>query len=171
HGGPDQAGLPGRRPRCGQLHCCGGRRVAGVVRAAGGRLRRTKGERRLSVSTARTWSGERSAIRLLFFREEGSSMTALLETHTYRPADQAELSQVEGVLSSGDESEFALVGPEGTVTIPEEVHRLLVQVIAAMQAGRAVTLTPQTRRLTTQQAADRWGGMRQTRLQAIEAGV
>lgn len=97
-------------------------------------------------------------------------MTALLETHTYLPADQAELSQVEGVLSGGHEGEFALVGPEGSVAIPEEVYRLLVQVIGAMQAGRAVTLTPQTRRLTTQQAADLLGVSRPTLVKVIESG-
>jgi len=95
-------------------------------------------------------------------------MTAQLETHTYLPADQAELSQVEGVLSG--EGEVALVGPEGTVPIPEEVHHLLVQVVGAMQAGRAVTLTPQTRRLTTQQAADLLGVSRPTLVKAIESG-
>lgn len=97
-------------------------------------------------------------------------MTALLEAHTYLPADQVELSKVEGVLSEGNEGEFALVGPEGTVTIPEEVHRLLVQVIGAMQAGRAVTLTPQTRKLTTQQAADLLGVSRPTLVKVIESG-
>lgn len=97
-------------------------------------------------------------------------MTALLETHTYLPADQAELSQVEGMLSGADEGEFALVGPEGKVPIPEEVHRLLVQVIGAMRAGRAVTLTSQTRRLTTQQAADLLGVSRPTLVKVIESG-
>ena len=97
-------------------------------------------------------------------------MTALLEAHTYLPADQAELSQVEGVLSAGGEGEFALVGPEGSVAIPEEVYRLLVQVTGAMQAGRAVTLTPQTRRLTTQQAADLLGVSRPTLVKVIESG-
>lgn len=97
-------------------------------------------------------------------------MSALLETQTYLPADQAELSKVEGVLSGGGDGEFALVGPEGRVPIPESVHQILVQVIGAMQAGRAVTLTPQTRKLTTQQAADLIGVSRPTLVKVIESG-
>lgn len=97
-------------------------------------------------------------------------MTTVLETQTYLPADEAALSQVEGALSAGEGGEFALVGPEGRVAIPQEVHRLLVQVIGAMQAGRAVTLTPQTRTLTTQQAADLLGISRPTLVKVIESG-
>ena len=97
-------------------------------------------------------------------------MTALLETQTYLPADQGELSKIEDVLSGGGDGEFALVGPEGRVAIPGSVHQILVQVIGAMQAGRAVTLTPQTRKLTTQQAADLIGVSRPTLVKVIESG-
>lgn len=48
------------------------------------------------------------------------------------------------------------------VEIPADIHRVLVQVVAAMKAGKAVTVAPQNRMVTTQQAADLLGVSRPT---------
>lgn len=53
------------------------------------------------------------------------------------------------------------------VEIPAEVHRVLRQVVEAMQQGLAVTLVPQTMVLTTQQAADLLGVSRPTLIKLL----
>ena len=48
------------------------------------------------------------------------------------------------------------------VEIPEEIHRVLLQVIDSMQRGLAVSILPQSKTLTTQQAGDLLGISRPT---------
>ena len=48
-----------------------------------------------------------------------------------------------------------LLGPdEEQVPLPEEIYRILVQVVEALRQGKVITVVPQTQRLTTQEAAD-----------------
>jgi excisionase family DNA binding protein len=64
-----------------------------------------------------------------------------------------------------------LLGPDGEqVPLPEEVYRLLTEVVEAMRAGKAITLVPRTQRLTTQEAADFLGISRPTLVKLLEEG-
>lgn len=63
----------------------------------------------------------------------------------------------------------ALLGPDGQVVpLPIEAYRVLVDVVAAMREGRAITLVPTEQRLTTQQAADFLGISRPTLVKLLE---
>lgn len=65
----------------------------------------------------------------------------------------------------------ALVGPHGErVLLPAEIHELLVEVVDAMQAGKAITVAPVDQRLTTQQAADLLGISRPTLIKVLDEG-
>jgi excisionase family DNA binding protein len=64
-----------------------------------------------------------------------------------------------------------LLGPDGEqAPLPEEVYRVLVEVVQAMREGEAVTLVPRTQRLTTQEAADFLGVSRPTLVKLLEEG-
>lgn len=64
-----------------------------------------------------------------------------------------------------------LLGPDGEqVPLPEEVYRLLVEVVQAMREGKVITLVPHTQRLTTQEAADFLGVSRPTLVKLLEEG-
>jgi excisionase family DNA binding protein len=64
-----------------------------------------------------------------------------------------------------------LLGPDGEqVPLPEEVYRLLAEVVEAMREGKAITLVPHTQRLTTQEAADYLGVSRPTLVKLLEEG-
>ncbi len=64
-----------------------------------------------------------------------------------------------------------LLGPDGEqVPLPEEVYRVLVEVVEAMREGKIITLVPRTQRLTTQEAADFLGVSRPTLVKLLEDG-
>ena len=64
-----------------------------------------------------------------------------------------------------------LLGPDGEqVPLPEEVYQVLVEVVEAMREGKAITLVPRARRLTTQEAADFLGISRPTLVKFLEDG-
>ena len=64
-----------------------------------------------------------------------------------------------------------LLGPDGEqVPLPEEVYRVMVEVVEAMREGKVITLIPRTQRLTTQEAADFLGISRPTLVKLLEDG-
>ena len=64
-----------------------------------------------------------------------------------------------------------LLGPDGEqVPLPDEVYRVLVEVVEAMREGKIITLVPRTQRLTTQEAADFLGVSRPTLVKLLENG-
>jgi excisionase family DNA binding protein len=64
-----------------------------------------------------------------------------------------------------------LLGPDGEqVPLPEEVYRVLVDVVDVMREGKVITLVPRTQRLTTQEAADFLGVSRPTLVKLLEDG-
>lgn len=67
---------------------------------------------------------------------------------------------------------YLLAGPVAgeQVEMPEEVYRVLRQVIEAMSQGLAVTVVPQSQTLTTQQAAELLGVSRPTLIKLLETG-
>jgi excisionase family DNA binding protein len=107
-------------------------------------------------------------------------MSAALEPRTYVPeASGEDLADVLSFLSAHAERlghvpapRFLLVGDsEGEqIELPETVYRALVQVVEALAAGKAVTVTPQEPQLTTQQVADLLGVSRPTVVRLIESG-
>lgn len=109
-------------------------------------------------------------------------MTAAVkqDQHTYLPsADNGQLAQVHDFLAAHEAagrgtvvSRYLLVGAElgDQVELPEEVHRLLLQVVDALSNGLAVTVAPQTMTLTTQQAADLLGVSRPTLIKILDSG-
>ena len=107
-------------------------------------------------------------------------MTAeLLESQTYLPDEQEQLATVASFLDehhskTGERPErrYLLVGAEehDQIELPESLHKVLVQAVAALTAGRAVTISPTMPKLTTQQAADLLGVSRPTVIRLIDAG-
>lgn len=64
-----------------------------------------------------------------------------------------------------------LVGPDGeAIELPESLFNLLRQVVHNMAQGKAVTLVPSSRMLTTQQAADILNVSRPFLVKLLEAG-
>lgn len=68
---------------------------------------------------------------------------------------------------------YFLAGPEAgdRVEVPREVHDVLLHVVEALRAGKAVTVAPLATRLTTQQAADLLMISRPTLVKLLEEGV
>lgn len=65
-----------------------------------------------------------------------------------------------------------LIGPDGVgVPLPAPVYDVLVQVVEALRAGRAITVAPLAQRLTTQEAADLLGVSRPTLVKLLESGA
>lgn len=68
--------------------------------------------------------------------------------------------------------QFFLSGPTAgdQVEIPSEIYEVLVKAVEAMRKGLAVTLTPSSMTLTTQQAADLLGVTRPTLVKLLDSG-
>ncbi|MFD7843456.1 helix-turn-helix domain-containing protein [Nocardia sp. NPDC059764] len=105
-------------------------------------------------------------------------MTAAVEERTFElaPEHTQELPSLLDFLTThaavGQRRQvrYALVGASESerIQLPPEVHEALVQVVAAMQAGKAVTIAPRSMTLTSQQAADLLGVSRPTVIKLIE---
>ena len=98
------------------------------------------------------------------------------EAVTVIPENPAELASVVGFLASHERirgraasPSYALVGVDehDRIELPRSVHEALTKIVAAMHAGKAVTIAPQTMKLTTQQAADLLGVSRPTVVRLI----
>ncbi|TCC56964.1 DNA-binding protein [Kribbella pittospori] len=108
-------------------------------------------------------------------------MTAdLLESQTYLPEQQEQLATIASFLEAhhskrGElpERRYFLIGAEEheQIEVPEAIHRVLVQAVAALMAGKAVTLSPTSQKLTTQQAADLLGVSRPTVVRLLDDNV
>ena len=86
------------------------------------------------------------------------------------PSWPISLSRHVGDGESAAAGAYALISPDGgeRVAVPAELHRVLLQVVEAMNQGLAVSITPQTLQLTTQQAADLLGISRPTVIKLLE---
>lgn len=100
-------------------------------------------------------------------------MTAIIDRPVMPPNDlneQQELTDLAKLIEESD-GKAAFVGADGTlVHLPAAVSEVLVQVIAAMRAGRAITIAPLAQRLTTQEAANLLGVSRPTLVKLLEDG-
>lgn len=94
-----------------------------------------------------------------------------VERTIFPPDDLASLADLARLLDA-QPGPARLVGPEGTeVAIPKAVYDVLVQVVDALRAGRAVAVAPLALRLTTQEAADLLGVSRPTMVKLLESGA
>ncbi|WP_433757619.1 helix-turn-helix domain-containing protein [Nocardia sp. CA-135398] len=101
-----------------------------------------------------------------------------LVQQTYLPEPSEELAPVVSFLAAHESRRgesvrprYLLVGADehDQVEVPYSVHRVLVQVVAALREGKAVTVAPQSMSMTTQQAADLLGVSRPTVVRLIDA--
>jgi excisionase family DNA binding protein len=99
-----------------------------------------------------------------------------VETATFLSEHPEELAPVVGFLAAHERRHgptaspsYALVGigEHDRIELPGAVHEALTKVVAALHAGKAVTIAPQTMALTTQQAADLLGVSRPTIVRLI----
>lgn len=107
-------------------------------------------------------------------------MTAeALSEQTYLPESAEQLAGVYDFLSAYQDRRgnlpsrrYMLAGADthAQVEVPEEVHRILMQVVEALRAGRAVTIAPHSMTLTTQQAADILNVSRPTVVRLLDSG-
>lgn len=106
--------------------------------------------------------------------------TEAVETATVMPERSDDLASVVGFLASHERRRgkaaspsYALVGVDehDRIELPRSVHQALVKIVAALHAGKAVTIAPQTMKLTTQQAADLLGVSRPTVVRLVNDGV
>src|SRR5450756_1291117 len=101
----------------------------------------------------------------------GNAMTPTAQAGVvFPPRDLAALLDLGRFLEHHTEPAL-LLGPDGEqVPLPEEVYRVVVEVVEAMRAGKVITLVPHTQRLTTQEAADFLGVSRPTLVKILEDG-
>jgi excisionase family DNA binding protein len=62
-------------------------------------------------------------------------------------------------------------GPGEVIPLPPEIFEVLKSVVEALKAGLAVTITPESKTLTTQQAADLLGVSRPTLVKLLDEGT
>jgi len=106
-----------------------------------------------------------------------TSNAAQVEDRTYLP--EPELGNLINFFAAletrGKEAPKALprlIGADGaTVEIPEQVHKVLLQIVRAMKAGLAVTVAPHHLTLSTQEAADLLGVARTTLVRLLDSGA
>lgn len=73
---------------------------------------------------------------------------------------------------SRPEPHFYLSGPDAgdQVELPHEIYEILVKAVDAMRSGMAVTITPNSLTMTTQQAAELLGVTRPTFVKLLDDG-
>ena len=105
------------------------------------------------------------------------STAVALSQQTYVGDDLAGVARMHDFLAAhepdGREAPVPRYFLAGTITgdqveIPEEIHRVLLQVIDSLQRGLAVSILPQSKTLTTQQAADLLGISRPTFVKLLD---
>jgi excisionase family DNA binding protein len=101
-------------------------------------------------------------------------MTAALEQSTVFPPEKpdARLAELTLLLASDLPDQRAkLIGPDGTTSsLPDEMYRVLRDVVEAMSKGFAITIAPHNTLLTTQEAADVLSISRPTLVRLLEDG-
>lgn len=103
-----------------------------------------------------------------------------MEQQTYLPEPAEQVAELLSFLNAHaaatgarPKPRYFLAGAEegDQVEMPAAVHAVLLQVLLAMKAGKAVTVAPHSKLLTTQQAADLLGVSRPTVVRLIDDGL
>jgi excisionase family DNA binding protein len=98
--------------------------------------------------------------------------TATREQTVLPPDDRHAVADLVQLLTAATQDGLAVLhGPSGMQTaLPEQVCRVLLQVVRAMADGMAITVAPHNTLLTTQEAADLLSISRPTLVRLLEAG-
>jgi excisionase family DNA binding protein len=99
-------------------------------------------------------------------------MTALM-TRTVLPSstgDSDALDALGAALSGSHEVYVSTEGESGRVRLPNELRAVLLDAVAALARGNAVTVEPHRTVLTTQEAAELLGITRPTFVRLLDAG-
>ncbi|WP_308797686.1 helix-turn-helix domain-containing protein [Agromyces silvae] len=108
-----------------------------------------------------------------------SNAGSALTPETYEAADGAGIARVHDFLAAHEATgrdrpapRYLLAGaePGDQVELPEEVYLVLRQAVEAMQRGLSVTISPISKTLTTQQAAELLGVSRPTVIKFLNEG-
>lgn len=87
-----------------------------------------------------------------------------------QPSETLSIKRLERILNA-ENSQPRLVGSNGEeILLPESVYTALQQVIQAMASGQSITIVPQDREMTTQQAADFLNVSRPYLIKLLEQG-
>lgn len=105
------------------------------------------------------------------FRMEVSMSKVVPSKCTYSPLEQATIEALAKFLARQQQIHLCCDTQGDVIELPKEMQGLLKQVADAMLAGKSVTVAPQNRLLTTQQAADLLGVSRPTVVKMIEDQV
>lgn len=101
-------------------------------------------------------------------------MTTVTDQHTVLPPNAEETQQLErlaAVLSTSPDQRIRLADPDGSeVALPEIVSTVLREVADALAHGRAVSVTPLQKMLSTQQAAEMLNISRPTLIKLLDEG-
>jgi excisionase family DNA binding protein len=96
--------------------------------------------------------------------------TTVGQGRTYLPSSSPkQLSRLEELLSEPG-AVVAVRAGAAAAEVPDELRRVLLDVVASLRRGSAITVAPHALRLTTQQAADLLGISRPTFVKLLEAG-
>ncbi|GAA1490488.1 helix-turn-helix domain-containing protein [Brachybacterium sacelli] len=101
---------------------------------------------------------------------------SILASSTHTESDVHQLGRVYELLTADEATQpvprHYLVGggSDDPVELPEEVYRVLLRVVDAMQKGLSVTISPTSQTLSTQQAADLLDISRPTLIKALDNG-
>ena len=97
-------------------------------------------------------------------------MNARLTERTVLPSGPTQ-PMVDLLVALREHGRPALVASDGVhIELPDELHEVLKDVVAALSQGLAITVAPQHTVLTTGQAADLLGVSRPTLVRLLEAG-
>ena len=89
------------------------------------------------------------------------------------PVDRDAISKLSRMIESlpANPASPMLIGRDGErVALPDEIYRVLTIVVDEMKSGHAITITPHSQRISTQEAADLLGLSRPTLVKLLETG-